>query len=197
MAYKFSKEFLDSAFNYNGHRQDINDKLSKEPINESELKMLPYIKRNVALMDVFDESFRVSDKLRSTIEKAPATTWVVITEGWCGDAAYNMPMLAAIEKIFPQKLVLRIFLRDTNLELMDAYLTDGGRSVPKVIVLDEHMNEVATWGPRPAPLQQLMKQWKADGQSLAEIIPKVDAWYGADDTHTLQQELLAIVESYT
>ena len=45
-------------------------------------------------------------------------TWLIITEGWCGDAAQNVP---AIEKIAAESdnIETRYILRDENLELMD------------------------------------------------------------------------------
>jgi len=135
--------------------------------------------------------------LKEALENAPATTWLVLTEGWCGDAAFNVPMLSAIEKIMPAKVKLRILFRDSNLDIMDANLTDGGRSIPKLVVLDQNLNQLGNWGPRPAALQLLMKAWKAEGLDLKHIIPKVHEWYNADDTQSLQQELVALAGSFS
>lgn len=77
----------------------------------------------------------------------------------------------------PGKIMFRLVLRDSNLELMDAILTDGGRSIPKLIVLNNDLEPLDFLGPRPAGLQQLMMQWKNDVLELKELIPKVHGWY--------------------
>ena len=197
MAFPFNKEFIAAGLTYSAHRKQINKELALPPVDEASEKMRPYFIKNVSLMDTYDESYRVSESLKKLLEAAPTTTWAVITEGWCGDAAFNVPLLAALEKAAPEKIKLSLFLRDSNLELMDAYLTDGGRSIPKVIVLSQDLKELGTWGPRPAALQILMKQWKSEGLVLKDIIPKVKDWYDADNTKSLQEELSALVKSYT
>jgi hypothetical protein len=83
------------------------------------------------------------------------------------------------------------------MELMDANLTDGGRSIPKLIVLNEELEPVARWGPRPEPLQQLMKAWKNEGLELKQLIPKVHGWYDADRTRSLQHELTRMIKYYS
>src|SRR6202012_221035 len=143
------------------------------------------------------KSYHVLPELLAAVEQGPSTTWLVITEGWCGDAAFNVPLFHVLEKLVPEKVNLRLVLRDSNLELMDANLTDGGRSIPKLIVLNDKLKPVGSWGPRPAELQQFMKQWKNDGLELKELIPKVHSWYDGDKTRTLQQELTRMVKHYS
>jgi hypothetical protein len=104
-------------------------------------------------------------------------------------------MFAAIERAVPEKVQLSIFLRDSNVELMDANLNGGGRSIPKLIVLSEDLKELGTWGPRPAGLQILMDTWKAEGLGLKEMIPKVHDWYDADATRSVQEELEKLIKS--
>jgi len=95
------------------------------------------------------------------------------------------------------KVTLRLVLRDSNLALMDAHLTDGGRSIPKLVILNDQLQEAGTWGPRPVPLQALMHEWKEQGLGLKDLIPKVHGWYDADGTQTLQQELIKLISGYT
>ena len=45
---------------------------------------------------------------------------------------------------------------------MDHYLTNGGRSIPKLVVLRAaDLTELTTWGPRPAEAQELLYAYKA------------------------------------
>ncbi|PIQ22251.1 MAG: thioredoxin family protein [Cytophagales bacterium CG18_big_fil_WC_8_21_14_2_50_42_9] len=197
MAFTYNQDFINNAFTYNTYRQHLDQELAQPAQDENAEKMRPHTQKNVALMDKFDQAYQVSDRLKATLQAAPPTIWLVLTEGWCGDAAFNVPMLAALEKAIPEKIKLRFLLRDRNLELMDAHLTDGGRSIPKLIILSEDLKELGSWGPRPAPLQTLMKNWKTEGLTLKELIPKVHAWYDADATQSVQAELTRLVQSYS
>ena len=77
---------------------------------------------------------------------------LVIAEDWCGDASNTVPIMAKLADAAPG-LELRVILRDQNPEVMDQYLTNGTRSIPIVIVLDEDFQELGHWGPRPTELQ--------------------------------------------
>jgi hypothetical protein len=80
---------------------------------------------------------------------------------------------------------------------MDAYLTDGARSIPKLICLDMELRELVTWGPRPAALHSLVSQWKSEGMQLKQLISKVNDWYLLDDTRSTQEELAAMIRAYS
>ncbi len=196
MAYTYTRELLEKAFTYLEYREHLNHSLRKSAVDEQEQKMRPYTEKNVGLMEKFDISYKVSKDLRTTVEVGPAVTWLVLTEGWCGDAAFIVPMLATIEKALPDKVKLKLLLRDENPELMDAHLTNGGRSIPKLIVLDKDLKELGSWGPRPSLLQIEMDKWKNEGLDLKQIIPKVQAWYEQDETESIQGELIELVRSY-
>jgi hypothetical protein len=194
MAYLYTTELINSALTYPEYRRQIREILVTAPSDAAAEKMRPYLAANARLMDDYDESYRVLPELLAAVEQSPSTTWLVITEGWCGDAAFNVPLFYVLEKLAPGKIKLRLVLRDSNLELMDAHLTDGGRSIPKLIVLSDDLKPLGFWGPRPAGLQRLMKQWKDDGLGLKELIPKVHSWYDADKTRSLQQELTRLLK---
>lgn len=197
MPYLYTQQLIQSAFTYSNYRKHINEALAIPAQDEHAAKMHHYITNNVALMDEYDKTYRVSADLEAVLADAHATIWLVISEGWCGDAAFNLPMMAAIEKAMPEKVQLRLLFRDSNLDVIDANLTDGGRSIPKLIILSEDLKELGHWGPRPAPLQALMKEWKSEGLGIKELIPKVHEWYDADQTNTVQQELKMLIEAYS
>ena len=194
MAYHYTTELINSALTYPEYRRQIRETLVTAPSDAAVEKMRPHLASNARLMDDYDESYRVLPELLAAVEQGPSTTWLVITEGWCGDAAFNVPLFHVLAELAPDKVKLRLVLRDSNLELMDAHLTDGGRSIPKLIVLSESLQPLGFWGPRPAGLQLLMKQWKDDGLELKQLIPKVHGWYDADKTRSLQQELTRLLK---
>ena len=90
---------------------------------------------------------------------------IVITADWCGDAMVNIPILLRIAEA--TNIDVRFILRDSNLELMDQYLTNGtARSIPIFIFIDGKGNELAVWGPRAAKIQESFDELKAQLPSV-------------------------------
>ena len=73
---------------------------------------------------------------------------LMLAENWCGDVHRNSPMLARIVEAMPH-CELRVFFRDQNLDLTDAYLNNGYRSIPVMVFFDQDWNEIARWIERP------------------------------------------------
>ncbi len=80
--------------------------------------------------------------------------WLVISEGWCGDAAQIVSVLQLLAEASDGRIELRIVYRDENEALMAAHLTNGSKSIPKLIQLDPDFKFIAEWGPRPAAAQR-------------------------------------------
>ena len=87
-------------------------------------------------------------------EKQPHV--LVITEDWCGDAMMNNAILRKIAEAADVKV--RCVYRDQNLELMDQYLTNGGRSIPKYIILSNEGEVLGDWGPRAPKVQEFVTE---------------------------------------
>ena len=97
-----------------------------------------------------------------------------------------------------ENIELRLILRDQHLDIMDEYLTNGGRSIPKLICLDaDTLEEVGTWGPRPEEVQEKAMEWKEDSEiSKEEWAKKLHKWYAEDKTQLLQEEFEQLIESW-
>ncbi|MBV6497665.1 MAG: thioredoxin family protein [Acidobacteria bacterium] len=116
-------------------------------------------------------------------------TWYILTEGWCGDAAQSIPVIEQLTSLNPL-IETRYLLRDQNLELMDKYLTNGSRSIPKVIsTLNVTDTVLWTWGPRPHGATELFADLKAKGTPKPEILEAVQRWYNADKGNSIAHEL--------
>ena len=153
-------------------------------LNYSRMKRI--LKTTTPSNDVIDTTECLDDKL----------TWLVITESWCGDAAQNLPVLAKIAEI-NTNITLRIILRDENPDLMNQYITNGGKSIPKLICLDENLNELGTWGPRPKFLQDWLYKEKANPtMEMSELKKQFQVWYTKDKGQTLQQEMILLLKSW-
>ncbi|MEM7368432.1 MAG: thioredoxin family protein [Bacteroidota bacterium] len=122
--------------------------------------------------------------------------WVILTEAWCGDAAQILPILRAVAQANPL-IELKVLLRDENVEIIDAYLTDGARSIPKVVMLRKSdLKELGVWGPRPAQAQELLYAHKAqEGRPYAELAKDLQLWYNKDKALSTQAELVDVLRS--
>ncbi len=162
--------------------------------------MAHYTKLNLVRMQRLNKTLKL-DRILVDAVKAMGNRydWTIITEPWCGDAAQNVPVLAALAVQNPG-INLTLVLRDDNLDLMDQYLTNGGRSIPKLLIYEKESGKVVTtWGPRPAPVQQMVIDYKnmdADTKPpYTEFVKEAQNWYNKDKNHTLQQEMLEVFQS--
>lgn len=133
---------------------------------------------------------QLSAQLNSVSEKQ---TWILITESWCGDAANSVPVLSKLAE-GNTSIDLRIVLRDSNPNLMDEFLTSGGKSIPKLIVVNEALEVLYTWGPRPQEAQKLYDEWRfsEDKVPYKEFQVDLQKWYNADKGQSLQEEILEL-----
>ncbi|MEZ5038557.1 MAG: thioredoxin family protein [Saprospiraceae bacterium] len=164
--------------------------------NQSET-MAHYTKMNLQRMSRLDKKVALDPTLVEAFSAIPGEyVWLVITEAWCGDAAQIVPVFNALVGQLPQ-VELSLVLRDELPELMDQFLTNGSRAIPKLIILEkESLAVVDTWGARPAPAQVLVDAYKADPNRppYAELSLSLQKWYNKDKNVTLQQELLQLAQ---
>ncbi|MFD2285677.1 thioredoxin family protein [Pedobacter petrophilus] len=158
--------------------------------------MLHYSKMNVQRMNRVDKTANLTEELTAVINGLKENyKFLVITEGWCGDAAQIIPVFNKIATASLGKIDLKFVLRDKNLPLIDAHLTNGGRAIPVLIVLNEAEDQVlATWAPRPQVLQELLKEWKKATTEMLVIAEKLHGWYAKDKTQSTQAELVDLLK---
>jgi hypothetical protein len=193
-------EVIDDAMDYDEYRQMIDSLLEQGKTtgtNHSEA-MLHYTKMNVQRMKRIDKRAQLTDSLIEQLDELDRPlVWLVITEAWCGDAAQNVPVIA---KMATQNdnIDLKLILRDQNLEIMDNYLTNGGRSIPKLVCLDaETLEELGSWGPRPEVAQQMAMEWKNDPEVSKEDWAKnLHKWYARNRTEELQSEFEELISDW-
>lgn len=156
-----------------------------------------YTTLNWARTQRLHKTILIDPELKKAAERIEHNyTWLLLTEPWCGDSAQILPVITEIAKLNATKIKLNILLRDQNAELMNKFLTDGAKAIPKLIIIDEtEIKLVKVWGPRPAPAQELLRQWKnnAGGKSWAEFENDLHSWYAKDKTKTTQSEFLKLL----
>jgi len=193
------EKYLSNAMTFDDYVQLI-DKLLAEGKTTGPVQsdaMLGYAKINRQRMSRISKTLELEPSVREVIAASErAMIWLVITEGWCGDAAQNIP---AIEKIAAanDRIETRYILRDDHLELMDQFLTRGARSIPKLIALDADTFQVlGSWGPRSADAQAHFDKLKADGFEKSQISELMQRWYNTDRSHSLQAEFSRLVPEW-
>jgi len=192
-----NQSFINEAYTYASYRELLDNLLQQGKTtgtNQSE-SMVNYATLNERRMKKWDKIGKITpelmDKLMSIDQKM---TWLVVTEGWCGDAAQNLPFLNKMAELNPN-IDLRFVVRDENLPLIDAFLTNGGRSIPKLIALDSELSVLGTWGPRPEPVQKAFLENKVSQERTGkEFTEYLHLWYAKDKGITLQGEILAILD---
>ena len=178
---------------YDEYRNLINHVLEEDKTtggNEGD-DLVNYTRMNVQRMRRLDKTTELDRSFRKKLADVERPWyWLVLTEGWCGDAAQNVPVLAKMAEV-NSKIDLRLILRDENLEIMDQYLTNGGRAIPKLICLDaQTLEEIGTWGPRPEPAQEMVREYKENqDREYKELARDLHKWYAEDRTQTIQQEI--------
>jgi len=190
--------FLSSAYSYASYRNTIDTLLGNNKTtgsNHSE-DMLQHTRMNVQRMKRLDKTVQLQPALIAQLKSIrKPQTWLVISEAWCGDAAQNLPYLQHMAAT-SDKIELRIVLRDENLELMDRFLTNGGRSIPKLLLLDTSNGEVlADWGPRPAAAQRLYLDLKSQQLSYMDASTQLHKWYADNKGQDLQAEMQLLLQS--
>ena len=191
-----TKAHLDKAMSYEEYTRLTEQLLSENKTTGTDHseKMLGYTRLNMQRMKKWDKIAEVDEALRDKILAIDKTQyWVVLVEAWCGDVAQNLPIIQKIAALNPS-IELRLLLRDENPEVMDQYLTNGGKAIPKMVILDgETLEELNTWGPRPMPVQEMLQEFKSGQITYEAFAEKAHAWYAKDRTHTVQKEFLALL----
>ena len=191
----FGSDDFEKAYTFKAYNELIESLLKENKTtgtNQSEA-MINYTQMNQKRMKRWFKTLKLSDEIKGLNIDGQNQNWLIITEGWCGDAAHNIP---GIEMIARQLgIETRYILRDENPEIIDAYLTNGGRSIPKLIAVDKDFNELFTWGPRPKECQELYLSLKENGSDWNEILEKIQKWYNTNKSLMLQEELALLLKA--
>jgi len=156
----------------------------------SNVEYLNYAKLNWSRMNRWLKRFEVNEDLKSRIVAvADPQQWLLITEPWCGDAAHSVPQIVRMAALNPL-IELDIQLRDTEPYLINDYLTNGGRSIPKLIVRNEAGEDLWTWGPRPQQLQHIFDRMKTEQRTFEDMKEALQRWYNEDKGREIQKEFL-------
>lgn len=154
-----------------------------------------YTKLNESRMKRWVKTMEIDEELKAVLETVQVKQhWIIITEPWCGDASHIVPFLVRFSE-FSDNITCELQLRDTEPFLIDEYLTNGGKAIPKLISRDEEGNDLFVWGPRPEGAQDLMNRLKAENADFEKIKVELQNWYNNDKGCQIQRELKEILTS--
>ena len=147
-------------------------------------------------MDRLDKTLDISTATQISLDNLnKGFTFLVIAEGWCGDAAQILPIINKVAEA-SGNIDFKIVLRDENEDLMNQYLTNGSKSIPKVLILDQENNVLDSWGPRPGIASKMVVDYKAQNGSLDEEFKKnLQIWYNNDRGINTQEELIGLLHA--
>jgi hypothetical protein len=85
---------------------------------------------------------------------------LIIASDWCGDVVRNVPVV--IRALEETAMPVEVMIMEQYTELMDEYLTMGGRAIPIVIIADTGGHVLGQWGARPKHVQAVMNKFKQE-----------------------------------
>ncbi|MFV8268767.1 thioredoxin family protein [Flavobacterium sp. GT2N3] len=188
---------LFNSHSYSEYRKLVSDLLvqGKSSGNEQSEDLTHYSELNETRMNRLDKTMKITDEnIRQLKNLKKEYIWLVISEGWCGDAAQLLPIINAMA-IDSDKIELRIVLRDENDELMKLFLTNKKKSIPVLIVVDKETGSVlGKWGARPEGASDLIAEYKKEFGVIDDTIKtNLQLWYLHDKGISTQNELINLM----
>ncbi len=152
-----------------------------------------YVKLNRSRQNRWFKTMQFSEEAKDAITSVTETQhWILIGEPWCGDSANIAPFIAELAKLNP-KINFEMHLRDEAPYLIDQYLTNGGKSIPKLIVRDGNNNDLFTWGPRPEAGRLHMEELKKQDFTAEERKAEMQKWYNEDKGESFLAEFAQLL----
>lgn len=188
---------LPEAVDYDSYRKMVHELASQGQTtgpNKTEA-LIEYTQLNDRRMKRWDKTLKITEEDQERIVSIDKKiTFLVLTESWCGDAAPAMPVMNKIASLNPN-ISFKVLLRDEHTALMEQFLTNGGMSIPKLIVFDEEQTEVlGSWGPRPSKATALAEAYKeVHGTLTPEFKQDLQVWYNKDKGQNTVADILQLL----
>lgn len=191
---------LKQSLSYQQYRRLIDNLHAEGKVTGHEQSefLTTYSELNVVRMKRLDKTIQIPEKIKNRLNNLEQHyIFLVLTEGWCGDAAQIVPVLNKMTEA-SDKIELKLALRDDNNELMELFLTNGSKSIPKLIVLDaKTMQVLSSWGPRPAGATKLIIDYKAEHGIVDDTAKtELQKWYLKDKGISTMQEIIETIEVF-
>lgn len=192
------QQSIQKSIDYTTYRQLITNLLKegKSTGTTENPDYFQFSELNNSRMNRLDKTIEILESHQNKLQNlSKKMTWLVISEGWCGDAAQIVPVLNKLANC-SENIDFKIVIRDENIELMDLFLTNGNRSIPMLLMVDAETQElIYKWGPRPESANQLVLDYKKiHGVIDADFKIQLQNWYNADKGIEIQQEVMDLLQ---
>lgn len=189
-------DVLSQSVNYARYLKDIETIIATGRTTNSanvNSEYIHYYSLGLKRMKRLDKTIRLTQETVNCIKAIETPqTWLVISEGWCGDAAHSLPVINKMAEIKPDLIQLEIIYRDQS-NLIEQYLTNGGKSIPKLIAFNRQGKELFVWGPRPYEMQTSFLRMKVQGKSFDEISTHLQKIYNKNKGISIQKEICTLL----
>ena len=187
-----------NSYSYQEYRKIVTDLLQDGKTSgaiQTEA-LVNYSRLNETRMHRIDKTMRIDGAIISKLKSLQSQyIWLVIAEGWCGDAAQLLPIFNKMSTI-SEHIDLKIVFRDENQDLMNLFLTNGNKSIPKLIILDKNsLGIISDWGPRPKGAVDLIQNYKEKFGVIDDTIKaELQMWYLHDKGLSTQKEIIELLK---
>lgn len=195
------KESLKKSQSYKEYRDLVKKLVENNSTsgNDKSQAMIDYTVLNDRRMKRWDKTLKVPQEINDEIVTfKDKITWLVITESWCGDAAHLIPVMSKVAEL-NDNINFKVVLRDDNETLMNLFLTNGSKSVPKLIMIDNETGDVLnTYGPRPSEATKMVNDYKTEhGMLTPEFKEDLQRWYNKDKGQNTLKDLTTMLSELT
>jgi len=191
-------EGLTNSMSYNDYKSIVKRLVAENSTtgHEKTEALANYTMLNGRRMKRWDKTVKISEDAEARIKAFDKkVTWLVLTESWCGDASHIMPVIDKVAQLNPN-ISYKVVLRDDNDALMNQFLTNGGKAIPKLVAIDDATKEViTTFGPRPSVATKMVNDYKAEhGKLTPEFKEDLQRWYNKDKGQSTVEDLIGLLE---
>lgn len=187
---------LQNSHSYTEYRNIVSKLISegKSTGKEQSADLLHYSELNEVRMKRLEKTLKLDLEVEKALQNLKSKqTWLVISEGWCGDAAQILPIIKLMSEA-SENIDLKLVFRDENEELINLFLTNGAKSIPKLLLLDESFNLINHWGPRPEGAKNLIIEYKANHGIVDEAAKiALQKWYLDDKGISTMKEIVKLI----
>ena len=187
---------LQNSHSYTEYRTLVSKLISegKSTGKEQSADLLHYSELNEVRMKRLEKTLKLDLEVEKALQNLKSKqTWLVISEGWCGDAAQILPIIKLMTEV-SENIDLKLVFRDENEELINLFLTNGAKSIPKLLLLDEAFNLINHWGPRPEGAKNLIIEYKAKHGIVDEAAKiALQKWYLDDKGISTMKEIVKLI----
>jgi len=152
-----------------------------------------YSRYNLERQERVETLWKPSPAFLLAVDEAPGPAdWLFITDDWCVDSAYSLPLIKwAVDR--RSDVTLRILLKDDHPVIMDRFLTGGKRSIPKFVGISMDGNIQFVWGPQPNAIRDIRRKLMDSGAEGRIVSSTTVDWYADEGWLEVERELTDIL----